>query len=245
MPSQIIPQIIQEAKIIKDHSYEDLKDPDLINLMRMLPSERDEALHNAAVKFAEAKEYDYGLQVAEAIEDARLKKGALCKIACRYAQDRHYDQALKITGRIEWSPAKNSALRGIAIKLAETGGFDRSLEIAKTIRYVVDKAGALYGIASEVAKLGEKERASQVLLQAFQEAKEIKIDREKGILGKIALKYAEIGEYDQALEVVKIIKSPYSKAGVLAKIGLAYEKAGKRGDDRLNEILCEIIEGLF
>jgi tetratricopeptide (TPR) repeat protein len=107
-----------------------------------------------------AKEvFDQALKVAEGIEEAWQRAGALRAIAGEMAKAGMFEQALKAAEGIEKADERAWALREIAGEMAKAGMFDRALKVAEGIEKADVRARALREIAGEMARAGEVERA--------------------------------------------------------------------------------------
>jgi len=95
-------------------------------------------------------------------------------------------------------------------------------------------------IASRYVEAGKQNRASDLLSQALQVAKD-STSLQVVTLAEISGVYAQAGQYDQALQVTKIIEDAYWKTHVLVEINGKYAHAGQQPDDKARKILHEIV----
>jgi tetratricopeptide (TPR) repeat protein len=106
------------------------------------------------------------LKVAEGIEEAGRRAGALAAIAEEMAKAGMVDQALKVAEGIKEAWLRAEALAAIAEEMAKAGMtdwakevFDQALKVAEGIEDAWERAEALAAIAEEMAKAGEVEGA--------------------------------------------------------------------------------------
>jgi tetratricopeptide (TPR) repeat protein len=192
------------------------------------------------------------IQIAGTLEDdggfeskAPPKSSALYGIASKYAELGQYDQALKLARTIKGLNAEDLLAREFSGKYVAAGQYDQALKLAGTIKVDSIKGEAFVSMAMELMRAGQKEKASEVLSQAFHLAKTIDDDSTKShLLMDVAVKYAEIGQYAQALEMVKIIKYAGMKSKALAEIGAKYAETGQKLGAEIKQILHEIIKEL-
>jgi hypothetical protein len=119
----------------------------------------DESKGKLAASLASKELFDQALKVAERIEEAWQRAGALREIAGEMAKAGMFDQALKVAEGIEDADERARALREIAGEMAKAGMFDQALKVAEGIEDADERARALREIAGEMAKEGEVEGA--------------------------------------------------------------------------------------
>jgi hypothetical protein len=111
-----------------------------------------------------AKEvFDQALKVAEGIEEAWWRAGALREIAEGMAKAGMLDQALKVAEGIEEADWRAVALEAIAEGMAKAGMFDQALKVAEGIEEARWRAWALIAIAEGMARSGEVEGAVSIV----------------------------------------------------------------------------------
>jgi tetratricopeptide (TPR) repeat protein len=134
-------------------------------------------------------------------------------------------KALNLTQNVQDDGRRDELLIELAARFAEIGQDNQALTIAKTrIKNTNERANALLVLTDLYRLTGENEKA----LQGLQVAKAMVLDKtlvftRSGIVGK----YAEIGQYDQALALAKTIDSDYEKAEAGLAIAQVYFKAGR------------------
>jgi hypothetical protein len=80
---------------------------------------------------AKAGMFDQALKVAEGIEKAWERAGALRDIAVRMAKAGMFDQALKVAEGIEKAWERAGALRDIAVRMAKAGEVEGAVSIVE------------------------------------------------------------------------------------------------------------------
>ncbi len=191
-------------------------------------------------------------------------------IAIAYAKMGQYEQGLSLVKTMGNIPCKTEAFQGMAVEYAKTGQYDRAFQVAEEIKDPSPQAVALAQIADVYAQAKQKTEASRVLSRALMIAEAIPknpplislpfaMDPEMGRyfydqtavvfkekaaapLKEIAVEYAKIGEYEQALKLAKAITDVYYKVGALLGINRCYEQSGEKIDANSRKILQEITE---
>jgi lipopolysaccharide biosynthesis regulator YciM len=175
-----------------------------------------------------AKEvFDQALKVAEGIEVAWQRAGALRGIAEGMAEAGMFDQALKVAEGIEDAWQRAGALRGIAEGMAEAGMFDQALKVAEGIEDAWQRAGALRGIAEGMAEAGMFDQALKVA-EGIEEA-----EKRAGALREIAEGMARAGEVEGAVSIVEREMAVRTKG--LPFILSALAERASEGDGRSKE----------
>ncbi len=171
------------------------------------------------------------LQVAQTQEDNSY---ILQAIADEYIKAQQYDVAFKIAQAMRDGYEKTNKLQEIASKYLETGRYDDVLQFINIYEAPAEKVGLLLAIANKYIQTGQTTKATEVLAQAFQIAKTIegpesnilvfKVETDSqgnrisatevddpadrgSFLEEIAVKYAQAGQYNQALQVAQALES--------------------------------------
>jgi tetratricopeptide (TPR) repeat protein len=161
----------------------------------------DKSKEELATGWASKRLFDQALKVAEGIERAGRRSGALSEIAGEMAKAGMEDWAKEI--------------------------FDRALKVAEGIEKAWERAEALIAIAGEMAKAGMVERMEEVFARALQAAEEIETTWWRSrALREIAGEMAKVGMFDQALKVAEGIKWARWRAEALIAIAGEMAKAG-------------------
>lgn len=161
--------------------------------------------------------------------------GTLAEIAVTYAVAGQNEQALQVAQTINRSTLKAEALSQIAVQLAKAGQakqaadvFTQSLQFANKIDSPPDKVMALAEIAARYGKVGQKDKAAEVLSQAVNNTKAIwgASSVKDTVLEKIAVNYAQLGDYERGIQVANKILGDITKGRALAQIVFQYVVAG-------------------
>lgn len=161
--------------------------------------------------------------------------GTLAEIAVTYAVVGQNEQALQVAQKINRSTLKADALSQIAVQLAKAGQskraadvFTQALQFANKIDSPPDKVMALAEIAARYGKVGQKDKAAEVLSQAIHNTKAIwgASSVKDTVLEKIAVNYAQLGDYERGIQVANKILGDITKGRALAQIVVQYVVAG-------------------
>jgi lipopolysaccharide biosynthesis regulator YciM len=155
---------------------------------------------------------------------------------------------------IESDDHRNGALLKIARRLMRDREQDRALHAARMIVEPSTKAFALTGLAQWLVKEGQQEedeqqqqRALSLLAEAARVAEEIERPAGRAVtLAEIAMKYpGTVREVAplllQALETAAEIESKDELSATLAHLSDAYHETGVEIDERVMNILREIV----
>jgi thioredoxin-like negative regulator of GroEL len=155
------------------------------------------------------------------------------EIVSKYVESGKYDTALQAIDTLQAPEDKARIMSALANKFIEAGRYDTAFQFINDMQAPEDKARILTMIASKYIQLGQKNKASEILAQAFQIAQTIKGPESRvtvvtadynnegnvirstevddpydrgSLLAEIAIKYAQAGQYNQALQVAEAIK---------------------------------------
>jgi hypothetical protein len=189
----------------------------------------DEFKRELATSWASKGLFDQALKVAEGIEEAGKRAGALREIAGGMAKagmtdwaKEVFEQALKVAEGIEKADKRAEALREIAKEMAKAGMFDQALKVAEGIEDTEGEAKALSAVAVEMAKIGMIEWTKEVFEQALKVVKWWQAE----VLSVIAVEMAETKMFEQALEVAGKIIDAMEQSWALSAIAVEIAKAG-------------------
>jgi tetratricopeptide (TPR) repeat protein len=175
---------------------------------------------------------------------------ALTGIAMQYAEAALYDQATRTARMIESDRDRSAALMEVAKTFMRAGNTDHALNAARMIEDSSIKAVALTTLAQALSKNDQQERALSVLAEATRTAEEITWANDRTLaLIEIARRYASAEGHEdeaaklllQALETSVHIESRYGLASALAQLSDAYDETGLEIDERVMNILREIV----
>jgi tetratricopeptide (TPR) repeat protein len=199
----------------------------------------DESKRKLTKIWASKRLFDQALKVAEGIEKAWERAGALAAIAKGMAKAGMVEQALKVAEGIEKAWERAEALREIAGEMAKAGVQDEAswrdaLKVAEGIEGARERAGALREIAEGMAKAGMTDWAKEAFDQALKVAEGIEDAwwRARALIA-IAVGMAKAGMidwakevFDRALKVAEGIEDARERAWALAAIAEGMAKAG-------------------
>jgi len=213
---------------------------------------RDSILTEIALEYAKEGQYDQALKVAKEINDRSkidfsvIKATALVGMADNYFKANPNDKAFDLLSQA-FSEAKNirsdinkkdNAFAAVALQYIKVGEYDQALQLTKTMYYPLTKAITLTNIAEAYLRSGQKDKVSDMLSPALEavNASNDSSSYNRGIaLAQIGIKYAQIGQYEQALKIAQSIDDAYGKATALAGTSLEYLKVGQK--DKAQEVL--------
>lgn len=205
-----------------------------------LPGYKVERLAQLAVEYARAGRAERAdallgraLKAASGVWKNVEREDALHQVAVSYAQTGSYEEAVEVARSSDHSYYKIKSFGDIGVEMAraESDGW-----VALVVKDIQDislgeredlKADALLKIAGEYLAAERSDAALKILSLSFESAKVAKVNEFlPSTMQHIAVKYAEAGDYDRALEVVREIKSIYCKALALADIGVLQAQSG-------------------
>jgi len=225
-------------------------------ISKILP-DRDGILTEIAFEYAKEGQSDQALRVAREINDRSridfsvIKATALVGMADNYFKANPNDKAFDLLSqafsetqniRIDMNK-KDNAFAAIALQYIKVGEYDQALQLTKTMHYPLTKAVTLANIAEAYIRCGKKDRVPDILFFALEavNASDDASSYNRGIaLAQIAIKYAQIGQYEQAFEIAQGIEDAYGKANALAGISLEYLKVGQK--EKAQDILVLAIK---
>ncbi len=187
------------------------------------------------------------LEATPTIEDEESKAWTLYHFASRYAKAGQFALALETVQSIKDLLPKSEALTAIAGEYAKTGQFAQAIETVKTMRvndWDACECGsscipqALIAIVKSV-DVGQKEKADPILSQAIEIAQSIAGAISSEVFAVIAGKYAEVGQFTQAIQTAQTIEDEHSKVDALASIAGEYAKIGQ--NEKANQLLSQAV----
>lgn len=218
------------------------------------PKDRTDTLLWLVRSHAEAGLYQPALRIANTIQNQAEKKYALFIIVNSHLKAGQVEQALKLVESVVEPYLQSAALGTVAAKYTQLGKRDRALRlleqasrIANSIDSITTKSEALIELASHYAKLKDNAQADRLVTQA------LKLDRllENSIalltiadyqqkikrLIDVVEVYAEIGQYEKAVQLANTIDSQErkSRASAWQAIASAYVRNGQ-AEQALNTI---------
>ncbi len=153
----------------------------------------------AAVKFAKAGQFERAEQVVDRINDNYYKALTFAAIASELITAKQADKVPPILAT--------------------------AVQVAQPVEDPYFKALALSELAVQYAKISKDYTAQQLFSEALQPVKTMV--RYEPPFFDIAVKLAEVGEFDRALQVAQSIRDEFEKSQALAEIAFKYAGAGE------------------
>ncbi|MBD1866424.1 hypothetical protein H6F95_03700 [Cyanobacteria bacterium FACHB-471] len=179
------------------------------------------------------------VELVKTIEDEESRLSALQSISAQFSAANQYQAAIRVTDAILDAPVRRSAAIADAIAEAIEGG-NLSIALAALSRLdnLTTKTTLLLKIADRYTQLGQRSQAASSLAQAFQIAQTIpgeesqtvdlrggedpllvEDEQDRGsFLEAIALKYAQIGQEQQSLQVAQALQDPVSRNALILRL---------------------------
>jgi tetratricopeptide (TPR) repeat protein len=200
----------------------------------------DESKGKLAASLASKELFDQALKVAERIEEAWKRAGALREIAGEMAKagmedwaKEVFDQALKVAEEIEDAWWRAVALAAIAEEMAKAGMLDQALKVAEGIEDAWEQAWALREIAEGMAKAGMFEQALKVA-EGIEDA-----DERARALREIAGEMAKAGEVEGAVSIVE--REMAVRTEGLPSVLSALAERARKGDGKSKEGFLKLL----
>ena len=169
---------------------------------------RHEALSEIAGAQMEAGDFDSALVTAQTIASTQHRVMILGEIAGAQVEAGKIDDALAIMLDISDEDDRAEVLSDIAVAQAKMGDFDNALDTARSINSAYTHAWTLREIAVVQEKAKNRSSARDIFSAALSVAQSVDGEHLRtGVLRDIAVARAEVGDYDAALDTVRIINS--------------------------------------
>jgi tetratricopeptide (TPR) repeat protein len=196
------------------------------------------------------KVINQAIAIARRFDDARYRTMTLIGIAEHLSQAGQKEQVPQVLERAlesvsamdEAQSSENASMKvnhtlRIAKQFAQVGQDRRAIELLDQtlpkIRTVADKpfpsekTSQLVETAIQYAALEQKNKAIETLAEVRTAAQAMDEARSKSdALAKVANAYAEIGNFEQAEQIARLIEDVYLRESAFGKIAIAYAKAG-------------------
>ncbi|MBD1918085.1 hypothetical protein [Phormidium sp. FACHB-77] len=179
------------------------------------------------------------VELVKTIEDEESRLSTLQAISAQFSAANQHQAAIQVTDAILDAPVRRAAAIADAIAAAIEGG-DISTALA-TLNRLDDpatKTTLLLKIADRYTQLGQRSQAASSLAQAFQIAQTIpgeesqtvnvrggenpltvEDEQDRGsLLAAIALKYAQIGQEQQSLQVAQALQDPAGRDALMLRL---------------------------
>ncbi|MFT3744854.1 MAG: tetratricopeptide repeat protein [Pyrinomonadaceae bacterium] len=169
------------------------------------PFSRDKLLIKVAVKCAEIDDEEYGLQLADAIEDHGLQSQAFERIGLVLAGKGKAEKAGEVADLMGHA---DFVYAGIAVNKASLGNDAGAEEIVEDIEFPSARVAALQQIGSAHIDAGKTDKGVAYLIEAVETAEEIEHDEEKiRVLCDIGNVFLDAKAFDKAIETFDRAKS--------------------------------------
>lgn len=179
------------------------------------------------------------VELAKTIEDEESRLSALQAISAQFSAANQYQAAIQVTDAILDAPVRRAAAIADAIAAAIEGG---DISTARATLNRLDnpatKTILLLKVADRYTQLGQRSQAANSLAQAFQIAQTIpgeesqtinvrggenplsmEDEQDRGsLLAAIALKYAQIGQKQQSLQVAQALQDPDNRDVLILRL---------------------------
>lgn len=176
-----------------------------------------------------------GLQVAQTIENSHTQSRAIANIALQYAESGYRDRAVTLTHSINFADIKAKNLGKIALFYAKIGEREKALQLAMNALELVAAISDSYEKSFLLQEMVPEYLKWQLYPAAIQGVQQIEyVDRQRSLLQEIALKAAENGEDNIAVQAAEIVPSN------LAALAVEYQNGGEH--QRAIELLQQGIE---
>ncbi|RUT05702.1 hypothetical protein DSM106972_037090 [Dulcicalothrix desertica PCC 7102] len=188
------------------------------------------------------------IQTSEKNQSLYIKSGLLEELGIIYIKMGEYDKALQTAKSLQIyeSSEKNIPLKRIAVKMAEAVQYNKALTIASLVSVngvsssyepiVVSRSTTEANIAIFYARAGQKQKAAQVLAQAFEKADS------KAEKAFIAVSYAQVGQKAKALQILSDASQNALTTHDKTAIAVSYAQLGEKAI--AEKLLAEAFEQL-
>ena len=167
----------------------------------------------------------FAKEIAERIEDSRLRAQALAGVADALVRVGEADRARRIAenavnvaARIKDSRLRVWVLPGVAGVLVRVGLFDEALAMAERIKDPRERARVLTELAGVLVRVGEADRARRVAENAVSVAVRMAPWERARVVTELAGVLVQVGLFDEALAMAEQIEQPRECARVLAEL---------------------------
>ncbi len=185
---------------------------------------KDIELKHITTRLAQAGQYEKALQVAKLVsingmssseEDSITSQSTvMSEIALKYAQTGQKAQAEQILVQALQKAKTSDLMAEIALKYAQFGQKAKALQVLAQASQNAEYPDNIAKVAVKYAQVGQKDKAEQLLTQAIQKIRKPKDGvtfSQDYFLTEIAVSYAKVGQFNQAIEIAKTIYYPGSE----------------------------------
>lgn len=179
------------------------------------------ALSGIATALAETQSVSKGLQIVQRMTDDYYKAQALTNIAQQVTSSTQLNSIVQTINQISDETNQKAALAEMVMIYIRRGEFDQAAELTKTL---LGDRWLLPGIIAEYAKKGQIDEMTALINSMEMDANEYWQNR---ALIEMANSYAQIGDFDRALQFANGIDSPDIKSSALMAIAQQYIQIGE------------------
>ncbi|MBD2461172.1 tetratricopeptide repeat protein [Oscillatoria sp. FACHB-1407] len=208
---------------------------------RLTGNQKSDGLTTLAIHYARLGQADRAAQLrSQALQIASQRDvvdsvNQLRQMVRQYLNAQQYEYAVQAAIAIREEGERSITLNEIAAQLIEAGQFETAVRAANALSTPEDKTRFLVEVSHHYVADGNLQQASAILAQAFETAKTISGQESRQIvvredlivddpfdrasfLEAIALKYADIGQYDRAMQVAQTLRTPNVRTPLLQRL---------------------------
>lgn len=160
-------------------------------------------------------------RVAETIDNVEGHAETMAGAATRYADAGQFDFAVALAETISDPYTRDRVLADITVKSFEAGESEYAMHLLETIEDLSFQAHATAQMAVRRAAAGDCKGGAEIARR---------LEDASSALAEVAVKCAEAGHYDEALEIIGTIEYQGSAAFALTEIATIHTKAGRQDD---------------
>ena len=211
---------------------------------------RDRAYYNLSIAYAEIGEFENALMLSDSIINEFFRSSAMGGIAQKLFEQKNEEdasrmmkRALDLANKMEDVSERGYALSNIAWGYAKIDKFKKAFEVTNSMKSGGKRAIAFAMIGEASLQLGDTIQAVNALVQAYEIASkwdDYRDDKRQRYLARIGTTFFKAGEYEEGIEIVRLIENDIIKTRALAELGYRYKK--QEQTDRANALFEEAIE---
>ncbi|HEY9613155.1 hypothetical protein [Allocoleopsis sp.] len=139
------------------------------------------------------------------------------------------NQALQLTQAMKTNDQTylGEIFKSISTAYANAGAMEQALQVAQKIQVANSKSTTLTHIASRYARAGKPQQANTIFAQALKLAQTAPEGNRASLLSQLAIKNAQVGQFDKGLQVAQTLASGEVKVRTLAEIAALYDRANQ------------------
>lgn len=168
-------------------------------------------------------------QRLEELKQDFYKDQGLGAVAATYAAIGQRQRAVEVANMIT-NPSADKAWDKIAAAYADAGEVEKALEISRKIQIGFEVPHSFLVIARKYAEAGQKEKAATLLREMTHPPIRKGTDEPRIPFAEIAVLWAEMGDYVEALRIAKRIAFNVYNIDPLTRLAPIFAKAGRNDD---------------